>query len=102
MGGQPAVEHQFGRQGAGPAPPVLDEAEELVVPVRLADLGVGMDEEAGVGVRKLFFGRPDQSLPSSPKSNVQSTGPRFLAIRVRFSIVKASSKPKPSSLSTTP
>ncbi len=50
IGGEAAVEDEFGGQLAGALAPGLGEAQDLVVLAVLAEAGVGPGEEAGVGV----------------------------------------------------
>ena len=50
VGGQAAVEDEFGGQLAGALAPGLGEAQDFVVLGVLAEAGVGPGEEAGVGV----------------------------------------------------
>ena len=50
IGGQAAVEDQFGRRRPGPRPPGLDETQNLVVLPVLAQAGVGIGEDPGVGI----------------------------------------------------
>ena len=50
IGGQAAVEDQFGRQHPGPCTPGLDETQNLVVLPVLAHAGVGIGEDPGVGI----------------------------------------------------
>ncbi len=49
-GGQAAVGGEFGRQRPGPRPPGLDETQNLVVLPALAQPGVGIGEDPGVGI----------------------------------------------------
>ena len=50
MGREAGIEHQFPGRSAVALLPELDEAQDLVVLVPLADPGIGVDEQAGVGV----------------------------------------------------
>ena len=50
MGRQSGIEHQLPGRAAVALLPELDEAEDLVVLTSLLDPGVGVDEQAGVGV----------------------------------------------------
>ena len=50
IGGEAAVEDQLAREESRAGAPCLGAAEDLVVLVLLADIGVGVGEEPGAGV----------------------------------------------------
>ena len=68
IGGEAAVEDQLAREGFRAGAPCLGEAENLVVLVLLANIGVGVGEEPGAG----DAGREgaDAALPSAAPGNV--------------------------------
>ena len=68
VGRQLGVEDQFLGQPAGPLLPELDEAEDLVVLLVLAQLAVGIAEDAGVGV--LGQERQHPLLPPAPLGDI--------------------------------
>ena len=68
VGRQLGVEDQFLGQAAGPLLPEVDEAEDLVVLLVLAQLAVGIAEDAGVGV--LGQERQHPLLPPAPLGDV--------------------------------
>ena len=68
IGGEAAVEDQLAREGFRAGAPCLGEAENLVVLVLLANIGVGVGEEPGAG--DAGQEGADAALPSAAPGNV--------------------------------
>ena len=68
IGRQLGVEDEFLGQMAGPLLPELDEAEDLIVLLVLAQLPVGIAEDAGIGV--LGQERQHSLLPAAPLRDI--------------------------------
>jgi hypothetical protein len=78
VGRQLGVEDEFSGQPAGPLLPELDEAEDLVILLVLAQLPVGVAEDAGVGV--LGQERQHPLLPPTPLGDVVLLDQRVVTV----------------------